>query len=35
MVVSIDPQTSIKRLVAAGNNTVYTERAVAGTLTQV
>ena len=35
MVVSIDPQTSLKRLVAAGNNTVYTERAVAGTLTQV
>ena len=35
MAVSIDPQTSIKRLVAAGNDTVYTERAVAGTLTQV
>ena len=35
MAVSIDPQASIKRLVAAANNTVFTERAVAGTLTQV
>ena len=35
MVVSIDPQTSIKRLVVVGNDTVYTERTVAGTLTQV
>ncbi len=35
MAVSIDPQTSIKRLVVAGNDTIYTERAVAGTLTQV
>ncbi|KKN51286.1 hypothetical protein LCGC14_0623940, partial [marine sediment metagenome] len=26
MVVSIDPQTSIKRLVVVGNDTVYTER---------
>ncbi len=35
MAVSIDPQASIKHLVAAGNDTVYAERAVAGTLTQV
>ena len=35
MVVSIDPQASLKHLVAAGNNTIYAERAVAGTLTQV
>ncbi|KKL09124.1 hypothetical protein LCGC14_2569020, partial [marine sediment metagenome] len=35
MAVSIDPQASIKRLVAVANNTVFTERAVAGTLTQV
>ncbi len=35
MVVSIDPQASIKHLVAVGNDKVYAERAVAGTLTQV
>ncbi len=35
MVVSIDPQASIKHLVAVGNDIVKAERAVAGTLTQV
>ncbi|KKK50274.1 hypothetical protein LCGC14_3126660 [marine sediment metagenome] len=35
MDVSIDPQASLKHLVAAGNDTIYAERAVAGTLTQV
>ena len=35
MAVSIDPQASIKHLVAAGNDKIFAERAVAGTLTQV
>ncbi|KKL61533.1 hypothetical protein LCGC14_2194340, partial [marine sediment metagenome] len=35
MAVSIDPQASLKHLVAAGNNKIYAERAVAGTLTEV
>ena len=35
MAISIDPQASIKHLVAVGNDKVYAERAVAGTLTQV
>lgn len=36
MAVSIDPQESLKHLVAAGNNSIYAEvTGVAGTLTQV
>ncbi len=33
--VSIDPQASLRHLVAAGNDKIYAGRAVAGTLTQV
>ena len=35
MAVSIDQQTNKKHLVAAGNDKVYAERAVAGTLNEV
>lgn len=35
MTVDIEPQASIKHLVAVGNNVVYAERTVSGTLSQV